>query len=238
MGLRTPDPDYTGSVRAKENFVLALKLATAFVLLIWVIYLLDWLLGLGLLRFGLRPRDFSGLVGVISVPLLHGNIPHLVSNSVPLFVALTASLYLYPNSSLRALPLIYLGSSLVAWTFARPNIHVGASGFVYGLLAFVFLGGLLRADLRSIGTSLMIWFVYGSMVWGVLPGGRNYSWELHLAGAGMGVVAAILFRRWDRAPEKRYDWEDEPAEGEDSDTDSGTEDEYWLPERRDDEESR
>jgi membrane associated rhomboid family serine protease len=212
MDLRTPDPAFTASKRARKNFILAIKLTLAFLTLIWAVFLFEMLFGISLTRFGLRPREGSGLIGLVTTPLLHGNLAHITSNSVPLFIGGVAMLFLYPNSSLRVLPAIYVGSAALAWIFARPSIHIGASGLVYGMLAFVFVSGILRRDLRSVGVSLMIWFLYGSMVWGVFPGGQGMSWELHASGMAVGVVLALIFRNWDLPPMKRYDWEDEDEE--------------------------
>lgn len=209
MDLRTPDPTFTASKRARENFTLAVKLTLAFLGVIWAVFLFELVFGLDLSRFGLRPRDGAGLLGLLTTPLLHGNLAHISSNSLPLFVGGVAMLFLYPNSSLRALPAIYIGSAALAWIFARPSVHIGASGLVYGMLAFVFVSGILRRDLRSVGVSLMVWFLYGSMIWGVLPAGQGMSWELHASGMVIGVVMALLYRHWDLPPLKRYDWEDD-----------------------------
>ncbi len=217
MQLHVPDPAYTASRRARHNFMLAVKITLAFVLLMWAVFAFEWLLQIDLSRFGLRPRDGAGLLGLLTTPLLHGNLSHIASNSLPLFVGGVAMLFLYPNSALRALPMIYLGSALLAWTFARPNVHIGASGLVYGMLAFVFVSGILRRDMRSVGVSLMVWFFYGSMIWGVFPAGRSVSWELHASGMIIGIIVAFVYRYWDRPPIKRYDWDDEPDEPDDPD---------------------
>ena len=118
-------------------------------------------------------------------------------------------LFLYPNSSLRSLPVIWLGSGILAWIIGRPSNHIGASGIIYGMLAFVFVSGVLRRDMRSIAVAFMVWFLYGTLVWGVLPIRPQMSWEMHLSGAVMGVLCAIIFRNWDRPPLVRYDWEDD-----------------------------
>lgn len=209
MQLHVPDPRYTTSARAKTSFVLAVKLAFGFVVLVWLAFGIQAVIGPEMTRLGLRPRELSGLVGLVTTPLLHGSLAHLVSNTVPLFVGGVALLFLYPNSSLRVLPVLYLGSAALAWTFARPNIHIGASGLVYGMLTYVFLAGILRRDLRSVGVSLMIWFFYGSMVWGVFPLAARMSWELHASGLVLGAMLAWLYRGWDRAPVRTYDWEHE-----------------------------
>jgi len=168
-------------------------------------------LGLGLYRFGLRPRHFDGLVGLFTAPLLHGSAEHLFSNSLPLLISMTTILYLYPRAAVRVIPVIWIGSGLLAWIIGRPSLHFGASGFVYGLLAFVFISGILRLDMRSVAVSVMVWFLYGSMIWGVLPIRPNMSWELHLTGAIIGVALAIAYRHWDITPLKRYAWEDDDS---------------------------
>ncbi len=214
MQLRLPDPDYAGSRRAQSSFMLAVKLAMGFVLLLWSLHVLQVLTGIDLTKFGLRPREGSGLVGVLTTPLLHGNLGHLLSNSMPLFIGGVAILFLYPNAAFRVLPMLYLGSSALAWTFARPTIHIGASGLVYGILSFVFVAGILRRDLRSVGASLLISFLYGSMVWGVFPLLPWMSWELHASGCLLGVILAWRYRHWDLPPLKIYDWELEDDEDE------------------------
>lgn len=221
MRVDLPDPEYASSHRARGNFVLAFKIAAGFLIVVWAVFGFDQLFELNLIRFGLRPRDGMGLLGLATTPLLHFDLSHIVSNSLPLLIGATLMLYLFPNASLRALPLIFIGSSALAWIFARDNIHIGASGLVYGILAFVFVSGVLRRDMRSVGAAMMVWFLYGSMLWGILPGSRDTSWELHASGLALGVVTAILFRGWDRPPMKRYDWEDEDERGNGFDFGSG-----------------
>ncbi|MBT8075635.1 MAG: rhomboid family intramembrane serine protease, partial [Gammaproteobacteria bacterium] len=177
MHLGKPDPRFVSSPRARRSFNLALKIALSLVSLLWVILIIDSVLGLGLARFGLRPRDFEGLVGLFTAPLLHGGFEHLFSNTLPLLVSLTTILYLYPRAAMRVIPIIWLGSGLMGWFIGRPSLHFGASGFVYGLLAYVFISGILRMDMRSVAVSVMVWFLYGSMIWGVLPIRPNMSWE-------------------------------------------------------------
>ncbi len=211
MHLGKPDPEFTSSPKAQRNFKLALKMALTLVGFLWVILILDGVFGLGMTRFGLRPRHLQGLIGVFTAPLLHGGAEHLFSNTLPLTISLTTILYLYPRSSVRVMPIIWLGSGVLAWMIGRDSLHFGASGFVYGLLAYVFISGILRMDMRSVAVSVMVWFLYGGMIWGVLPIRPNMSWELHLSGAILGVVLAILYRRWDVTPVKRYAWEDDES---------------------------
>jgi len=223
MALGRPDPRFTHSGKARANFRLALKISLAVLTVLWLVFLLDAILGLRLARFGLRPGSAAGLWGIITAPLLHGSLKHIFSNSMPLFVSLTAILYLYPNSSARVIPLIWLGSGVLGWFIGRPSLHFGASGFIYGLLAYVFVSGILRRDMRSISVSMLVGFLYGSMIWGVLPIRPNMSWELHLSGAVMGVALAFWYSKWDRIPVIRYEWEDDDSVPE------------WYPEATDNE---
>jgi membrane associated rhomboid family serine protease len=212
MPLGKPDPRYTLSPRARSSFRLALRITLVFVGILWTVFIIDAAFGLRLGRFGLRPGSVIGLIGIATAPLLHGSFQHLLSNTLPMLVSLAATLYLYPASSVRVVPLVWLGSGAVAWFIGQsPSLHIGASGLIYGLLAYVFMGGLLRRDMRSVSVSLLVGFLYGSMVWGVLPIRPNMSWEMHLSGAMTGLLLAVLYRRWDRVPLVRYDWEDDES---------------------------
>jgi membrane associated rhomboid family serine protease len=211
VALGKPDPRYSLSRRARSSFRLALKIALVFIGILWTIFIFDAVFGLRLGRFGLRPGSIPGLVGIVTAPLLHGSVQHLLSNTIPLLISLTATLYLYPSSSLRVIPMIWLGSGAMAWFIGRPSLHLGVSGLIYGLLAYVFIGGLLRRDMRSVSVSLLVGFLYGSMVWGVLPIRPHMSWEMHLAGAVIGCLLAVLYRNWDRIPLVRYEWEDDES---------------------------
>jgi membrane associated rhomboid family serine protease len=219
MQLETPHPRYTASPAVRAGFRLAVKLALAFVGLLWAIELLNLALDLDVAPFGIRPRQWAGLAGILFAPLLHADFDHLVANTLPLLILGTAMLHLYPRSSPVVLPAIWLGPGLAVWLFARGGVHVGASGLVYGLVAYVFVAGLLRRDRRAIAASMIVAFLYGSSVWGVLPLQRHVSWETHLAAALIGIVLALALRRRDIPPRVRYDWEgrdDDEAQDEDA----------------------
>lgn len=213
MQIHIPDPDFTTSERARANFWLAAKIALGFVAVLWAVDFLNVVLGLDLQRFGVRPRELQGLPGILLAPLLHAGLPHLISNSAPLFVLGTGVLYLYPNSTFKVLPAVYLGPGIAVWLFgATSSVHIGASGLVYGLVAYVLAAGLIRRDRRAIAASMLVYFLYGTLVWGVFPIKPGVSWETHLAAALIGLAMAIALRHYDIAPRKRYDWENEPDE--------------------------
>jgi membrane associated rhomboid family serine protease len=212
MEVHIPDPAYTGAEQARDSFRLAVKIALGFVTLIWFIQLLNYGLGLDLERFGVRPRVMAGLPGILLAPMLHSGFGHLIANSLPLLVLGTVMLHLYPRSAVSVLPTVYLGPGIAVWLFGRASVHLGASGLVYGLVSYIFVAGLIRRDRRAIAACLLVCFMYGSLVWGVLPLERTVSWETHLAAALIGVPMAIMLRHIDIPPRKRYSWEDETDE--------------------------
>ncbi len=209
MEIHASDPAFTDSQRARANFRLAVKLTLGFVALIWLIQLLNWALDLGVEDFGVRPRELAGLPGILFAPLMHSGFAHLIANSLPLLIVGTAMLYLYPSAALLVLPAVYLVPGVAVWLFARGGVHVGASGLIYGLVSYIFVAGMIRRDRRAIAASLLVSFLYGASVWGVLPIEPGVSWETHLAAAVIGLALALALRRLDIPPRRRYTWEDE-----------------------------
>ncbi|MBE9549700.1 MAG: rhomboid family intramembrane serine protease [Proteobacteria bacterium] len=215
MHIDRPDPSGLNPQKDRSLFRTSLKIALLAAGLLWLLTLADQTFSLHFARFGLYPRKLSGLIGILFAPLIHSGWAHLLNNTLPLLVGLSSILYTYPQSSRRALLVIYIASSALAWIFARPSYHIGASGFIFGVLAFLFLSGMLRRDLRSIAVSMMIWFLYASMIWGVLPIREGTSWEMHLSGALVGIFMAFNCRSMDPVVVKKYSWEDEGVDVED-----------------------
>jgi membrane associated rhomboid family serine protease len=212
--MPNPSPDRPRADRRQLRTTLAIVLT--FVALLWLIGLLDALFGLELYRWGVFPRDPSGLVGIVTAPLIHGSWAHLFANTLPLIVLGTALLYGYPRAARRALPILWLGSGLGVWLFARASFHIGASGIAHGMMFLVFLMGVLRRDRRAIALSLIVFFLYGGMLATILPGDPAVSFEAHLAGALIGAALAVWLRNLDpRPPEKKYSWELETEADED-----------------------
>jgi membrane associated rhomboid family serine protease len=193
--------------RAHANFLVALELSLAFVGVLWLVHLLlaDPALDRGML--GVRPREWQGLLGIVTAPLVHADYGHLIGNSVPLVVLGTAMLYLYPRSSRIVLPVVYFGSGAAVWLFARGATHIGASGLVYGMFAYVLIAGLLRRDRRALAAALLVCFLYGALVWGALPIAPQMSWETHLAAGIIGAALARPLRRRDVLPSRQFSWE-------------------------------
>lgn len=185
-------------------------IVTAFISLLWIIKLFEVTFSVNLSQYGVYPRDLYKLCGILFAPLLHGSWTHLLVNTSALFVLGTLLLYIYPKSTKIALLLIYLGSGFGVWLFARSGFHIGASGLTHGLMFFLFVIGILRRNKQSIALSLIVFFMYGGMIWSIFPQAPGISFESHFFGAVMGVIAAIFLRNYDPLPpEKRYEWEEE-----------------------------
>ena len=173
----------------------------AFVALLWAVQVANWIFGYGLNpAFGLIPRHVSGLDGVIAMPLLHGSFAHLMANTPPLLVmgGLLVATTTRGLLSVNAV-VIGLGGALV-WLFGSSAIHIGASGLVFGWFGFLIARGLVDRSPITLGAALVVGVLYGSILWGVLPGQPGVSWEAHLFGAIAGAGAAFLIRTHVHAP--------------------------------------
>ncbi len=211
MQIHSPDPTYTGAPHVRVGFRIAVEIAVAFVALLWIVLAFNWALDLDLQRFGVRPRELGGLIGIVAAPFLHANFAHLLANSLPLLVLGTVLLHLYPTSARPVFLAVLFGPGIAVWLLGREAVHIGASGVAYGLVAYILVAGLLRRDRRAIAASLLVCFMYGALVWGVLPIEPGASWETHLSGALIGALCGFAYRKRDVAPRVRYSWEHEAA---------------------------
>jgi membrane associated rhomboid family serine protease len=161
--------------------------------LMWGLEILDLFLGGALDQFGIIPRSIVGLRGILFAPFLHGNLVHLMANTVP-FVILGWLVMLRRTSNFWAVSLIVmLVAGLGTWLFAPPlTLHIGASGVVFGYLGFLLSRGYFERSFGSIAMSLIVGILYGGMIWGVLPGQIGISWQGHLFGFLGGILAAQL----------------------------------------------
>jgi len=183
------------------------------IILIWLIKGIELFFAIDFSNYGVFPREFSGLIGVLFAPLLHGSFEHLFSNTLALFVLVTALFYEYPRSAKSVLAIIYFGSGIGVWLFARDAFHLGASGLTHGLMFYLFVIGVLRRDKPAMALAMIVFFLYGSMIWGVFPTEERISFESHLFGALTGIVCAIIFRHSEpKPPEKIYSWEQDGYE--------------------------
>lgn len=210
MQLPTPEPvPDTPRQRAadRRRLLRALNASLGFVVLLAAAFFaqhgLDWR------PLAVAPHQWRGLVGVLTAPLLHGSPEHLGANAISLLLLGTLAGAVYPRATLRAVPVLWLGSGLGAWLLGEAGTHhLGASGIAHGLMFLVFALGLLRRDRPAIAAAMIAFFLYGGMLLTVLPHEAGVSWQAHLGGAVAGLLAAWWFRNTDPvAPRKRYSWE-------------------------------
>ena len=156
--------------------------------------------------FGLRPRELQGLIGVITYPLLHADWKHITDNSVSAFVLLLGLFSFYGRIGWSVVGWSWVMSGIWIWIAARGGNHIGFSGVIYALASFIFFSGVVRRHYRLMSLSLVVVFLYGSMIWGVLPIQPGISWEGHLFGAIAGMILAYYYRN--EGPQRpKYSWE-------------------------------
>ncbi|MEH6467026.1 MAG: rhomboid family intramembrane serine protease [Porticoccus sp.] len=188
--------------------------ATAFVVLIWWLKLCETMFGWNLHSLGVYPQTLTGLIGILTGPLIHGSWQHVIGNTLPLLLLGSILIYGYPKSRWWALAIIWLLSGLGVWLFARNSYHFGASGLTHGMFFYLFIGGILRRDKRSIVLLMIAFFMYGSMLLTIFPREPDISYEYHFFGALGGTLSALIFRHWDpKSTLKTYSWEQQLGDG-------------------------
>ena len=186
-----------------------------FVLTMWLVFWFEVRFGFNFSKYGIYPQTLKGLRGVFLSPFLHGSIQHLYHNTIPLFVLSMALFYFYQKIAFKVLIFGILLSGALTWYIGRPSYHIGASGLIYVLVSFIFFKGVFAKHYRLVALSLLVVFLYGSMIWYALPIEEGVSWEGHLSGLITGLVFAFIFRKAIAKP-KKYVWE-EPSYNEDDD---------------------
>lgn len=179
----------------------------------WIVFGLNEWIKFDLRDLGLAPRTATGLIGIITYPLLHADWKHIVDNSITAFVLLLGLFSFYGKLARPVILWSWIMSGVWMWIAARSGNHIGFSGVIYALAAFIFFSGVFRKHFRLMSLSLIVVFLYGSMVWGVLPIKPGISWEGHLFGAIAGIILAFYYRT-DGPQRPKYSWELEEEEKE------------------------
>ena len=193
-------------IQHKNNSYFTIPLY--FILTLWVVKWAEYKFGFNLGMYGVKPLTISGLKGILFSPLIHGDTVHLFNNSIPIFILTMALFYFYKPIAWRVVILSWLFSGMLTWLIGRNSYHIGASGIIYAFAVFLFFSGLIRKHPRLMAISLIVTFLYGSMIWGIFPNEVKISWEGHLSGGIIGLVLAIIFRKI--GPRKKtYHWEEE-----------------------------
>jgi membrane associated rhomboid family serine protease len=177
-----------------------------FVLLIWLVFWFEIRFGFDFNYLGVRPREILGLRGVIFSPFIHSDIKHLFNNTIPLFVLSMSLFYFYRRISWEILMWGILLTGIMTWIIGRPANHIGASGVIYLLASFLFFKGVLSRYYRLIALSLIVVFLYGGMLWFVVPVDPGISWEGHLSGLVVGLIFAFIYKK-KIIKRPKFEWE-------------------------------
>jgi membrane associated rhomboid family serine protease len=179
-----------------------------FVLTIWLVFWFEVRFGYNFSKYGVYPQTFKGLRGIVLSPFIHGSIQHIYHNTIPLFVLSAALFYFYRNIAWKIIIYGIFLSGFLTWCIGRSSYHIGASGLIYVLVSFTFFKGVFAKHFRLIALSLLVVFLYGSMIWYTMPIEEGISWEGHLGGLITGLLFAIFFRKQIAKPQK-YEWEED-----------------------------
>ncbi|HYG16089.1 MAG TPA: rhomboid family intramembrane serine protease [Bacteroidia bacterium] len=201
-----------------KRMISSFKISLFFVAIMWLVMGIEHFSGSTFETWGVFPRTVSGLKGILFSPFIHGDFFHLFDNSIPMLVLGSMLFYFYRGIAWEISLLTLLLSGFWLWIMGRPSYHIGASGFIYGLSGFLFFSGVFRKNANLLTISLLVVFLYGSLIWGIFPIEEHISWEGHLTGGVAGAMLAWYYRaRGPKAPEPKT-WDDDP-----DDTDP-----YWL----------
>ena len=166
-----------------------------FIFTIWSIFILDIIIPIDFTKYGILPRTIFGLTGIPLSPFLHAGLFHIISNTIPLFVLLFLLFTFYKKESVTVIILIILIGGFLVWIFGRKSYHIGASGLIYGLVAFLIASGIMRRNITSIIVALIVFFLYGGLIYGLFPRESYISWEAHLFGAIAGILCSAFLKK-------------------------------------------
>ncbi|MGL4668949.1 MAG: rhomboid family intramembrane serine protease [Saezia sp.] len=144
-------------------------------------------------NFGLLPRHFSGLWGIFCAPWLHGDWSHLWSNLPVLLLLSVLIMWESVETYFKVSIFIILLGGLLVWLFGRTAYHIGASGWIFGLWAWLITRSYFEHNLKNFVLSAFVIFLYGGVIWGFLPQ-TGVSVEGHIAGALSGIIAAASIK--------------------------------------------
>ncbi|HSV87093.1 MAG TPA: rhomboid family intramembrane serine protease [Bacteroidales bacterium] len=210
--------EISNAPNVKRLLLNTLAIPLGIVLIMWISKLAELIFNVRFTGLGIFPLSAQGLVGILVSPFIHSDFSHLAGNSISIIVLGGLLFYFYKELALRVLIYGWVVTGFWVWVAARDAWHIGASGVVYSLAAFLFTSGLLRRNPQLIAITLLVVFLYGGLAWGVFPIQERISWESHLLGMASGVVLAIFFKN--TGPVRRiYSWEIEEDEKDEVDED-------------------
>lgn len=202
----------------KKHFYNSLWIASFAVFVLVFVFVFERMFRIDLSFLGVSPRSLSKSYGIITHVLVHANVSHLINNSISLFVLTLALFYFYEKIADVVFLLLWFFTGLLLWLIGRESYHVGASGLIYALAAFLFVGGVIRRYIPLLAVSLLVVVLFGNMVWHIFPWQPNdpVSWEGHLSGSIVGTIVALFFYK--HGPQRPVkDWHEEQDTDEDKD---------------------
>lgn len=192
-----------------RRIIVAMAIPLFLIFVLYMIKILETGMGWNFTHLGVYPQQQKGVFGIFAHPLVHSSFRHLVANTVPLFFLSWCLFYFYKNIASYIFFIIWVGCGALTFVIGKPGWHIGASGIIYGLAFFLFFSGLLRRHIPLIAISLLITFIYGGLIWNMLPffAKETTSWEGHLSGATIGLLCAFIFQKY--GPQKPVAFADE-----------------------------
>ena len=216
----------------KSEILSTLFVPFLFLLAMWLVKIIELQFDLSFIKFGVFPQTLKGLRGIFISPFIHKDFTHLFNNSYPILILGEFLFSVYRKIASQIFIWLFFISGFWLWIIGRPSFHIGASGIIYALASFLFISGVIRKNPRLAAVSLVIIFLYGSMIWGILPTKEPISWEGHLAGFVAGILIAIFYRN--EGPErKKYQWEIDEELEEQALAENGIKINYTIKEKED-----
>ena len=190
----------------KRKNLKSLKFSVIILIIIWSVKLFEIVFDYDFTEYGVLPRKFNGLIGILFSPLIHSDINHLMSNSLPVIILCILIFNFYSQIAKKIFIYLYFISGLWLWCIGRESFHIGASGLIYAMASFLFFSGILRKNSQLSAVALLVIFIYGGLFWGLFPIHKNVSWEGHLTGFIAGILVSFIFRK-EGPKRKKYNWE-------------------------------
>jgi membrane associated rhomboid family serine protease len=190
----------------KRKNLTSLKFSAIVLIIIWSVKIFEIVFDYDFTEYGVLPRKLNGLIGILFSPLIHSDVNHLLSNSLPVIILCLLIFNFYSQIAKKILIYLYFISGLWLWCIGRESFHIGASGLIYAMASFLFFSGILRKNSQLSAVALLVIFIYGGLFWGLFPIHKNVSWEGHLTGFIAGILVSFIFRK-DGPKRKKYNWE-------------------------------
>lgn len=178
-----------------RQILLTMVLPLFLIFILYMIKVLEIGMDWDFTSLGVYPLSKKGMFGIFTHPLIHSGFKYLLTNTLPLFFLSWCLFYFYRSIAPSIFLIIWIGCGAITFLIGKPAWHIGASGIIYGLAFFLFFSGLLRKYIPLIAISLLVTFLYGGLIWNMLPyfTPSGISWEGHLSGAIIDTICAFSF---------------------------------------------